>query len=137
MKFTLSWLKKHLETQVSPEDIAHRLTMLGLEVEKLEDPTSQLKGFVVGHIIEANQHPNADRLKLCQVDTGKAILQIVCGAPNARKNLKVALALPGTIIPNTGQALKTGLVRGVESQGMMCSSQELCLGDDHDGLFAI
>ena len=137
MKFTLSWLKKYLETQVSPEDIAHRLTMLGLEVEKLEDPTSQLKGFVVGHIIEANQHPNADRLKLCQVDTGKAILQIVCGAPNARKNLKVALALPGTIIPNTGQALKTGLVRGVESQGMMCSSQELCLGDDHDGLIEL
>ena len=137
MKFTFSWLKRHLDTQASPEEVAHRLTMLGLEVESLHDPAARLTGFVVGHVLEAVPHPNADRLRLCKVSTGQSILEVVCGAPNARAGLKVALATPGVVIPATNEPLKAGNVRGVMSQGMMCSSRELLLGDDHSGIIEL
>jgi phenylalanyl-tRNA synthetase beta chain len=134
MKFTLSWLKDHLETDASLSEIEARLTMLGLEVEGIEDPAKDLGGFIVAQIAEAEKHPDADRLRVCKVDTGSGIIQVVCGAPNARAGIKVILAQPGTFIPVTGEALKKGNVRGVESQGMMCSWRELKLGEDHDGI---
>ncbi len=137
MKFTLSWLKEHLDTDASVAAIAERLTALGLEVEGVDDPGAALAPFVVGHVIEAGPHPDADRLKLCRVDSGKEIVQIVCGAPNARTGLKVALALPGTVIPITGEKLKKGKIRGMESLGMMCSARELKLGLDHDGIIEL
>jgi phenylalanyl-tRNA synthetase beta chain len=134
MKFTLSWLKDHLETDATLAEIEVALTDIGLEVESIDDPAKQLGGFVVGHVLQAEKHPNADKLKLCQVDSGSGVLQVVCGAPNARAGLKVILAQPGTLIPHNGEALKKGNVRGVESQGMMCSWRELKLGEDHDGI---
>ncbi|CAA7623543.1 phenylalanine--tRNA ligase subunit beta [Magnetospirillum sp. SS-4] len=134
MKFTLDWLKDHLETDATLAEIETGLTAVGLEVEGVEDPSRHLEGFIVGHVLEADKHPNADKLKLCKVDTGSAVLQVVCGAPNARPGLKVILAQPGTYIPHSGETLKKGNVRGVESQGMMCSWRELSLGDDHDGI---
>ena len=137
MKFTLSWLKEHLDTTATLAEISAKLTATGLEVEGIADPGASLKGFVVGHILEANQHPNADRLRLCSVDAGSEKLQVVCGAPNARAGLKVVLAQPGTVIPATGAALKKGLVRGVESQGMMCSFEELKLSGDQDGIIEL
>ncbi|TAN63403.1 MAG: phenylalanine--tRNA ligase subunit beta [Magnetospirillum sp.] len=134
MKFTLAWLKDHLETTATLAEIETGLTAVGLEVEGIHDPAKHLGGFIVGHVLEAEKHPNADKLKLCKVDTGTATIQVVCGAPNARAGLKVILALPGTLIPHNGEVLKKGNVRGVESQGMMCSWRELGLGDDHDGI---
>ncbi len=134
MKFTLSWLKQHLETEASLAEIGEHLTRLGLEVEGIDDPAAKLGGFVVGHVLEADKHPNADRLRVCTVDTGSGTIQVVCGAPNARAGLKVILARPGTYIPVTGEVLKKGNVRGVESQGMMCSWRELALGEDHEGI---
>lgn len=134
MKFTLSWLKAHLDTDASLAEIDARLTMLGLEVEKIDDPAKDLAGFTVAHIVAAEQHPNADRLRVCKVDTGTGVIQVVCGAPNARAGIKVILAQPGCFIPVTGDKLKKGNVRGVESQGMMCSWRELGLGEDHDGI---
>lgn len=134
MKFTLNWLKSHLDTTATLAEIEIGLTSIGLEVEGVEDPSRHLGGFVIGHILEAEKHPNADKLKLCKVDSGKGILQVVCGAPNARAGLKVILAQPGTYIPIAGDVLKKGNVRGIESQGMMCSWRELKLGEDHDGI---
>lgn len=137
MKFTLSWLKRHLDTTAGIEEISRRLTMLGLEVESLEDPASRLGGFLTGHVLEAGKHPNADRLHLCKVSIGREVLQVVCGAPNARAGLKVVVATPGVVIPATGEALKKGNVRGVESQAMMCSWRELMLGEDHSGIIEL
>jgi phenylalanyl-tRNA synthetase beta chain len=137
MKFTLSWLKEHLDTDASASQIAARLTAIGLEVESLTDPGAGLAGFVVGEVITAEKHPNADKLRLCSVSDGKDRLQIVCGAPNARAGLKVVLARPGTVIPASGEALKLGTIRGVESRGMMCSARELLLGEDHDGIIEL
>ena len=137
MKFTLSWLKEHLETDASAGEIAARLTAIGLEVESLTDPGAGLAGFIVGEVITAEKHPNADKLRLCSVSDGKDKLQIVCGAPNARAGIKVVLARPGTVIPATGEALKLGTIRGVESRGMMCSARELLLGEDHDGIIEL
>jgi phenylalanyl-tRNA synthetase beta chain len=134
MKFTLSWLKRHLDTTAGVAEIAERLTMLGLEVESVVDPAASLSGFVTGHVLEADKHPNADRLRLCRVSIGQTTLQVVCGAPNARAGLKVVVATPGVVVPATGEALKKGNVRGVESQGMMCSRRELKLGEDHEGI---
>jgi len=134
MKFTLSWLKQHLDTDASLAAIDARLTELGLEVESVDDPAQNLGDFIVGHVLEAEKHPNADRLRVCKVDTGAATIQVVCGAPNARAGLKVILAQPGTFIPASNDTLKKGNVRGVESQGMMCSWRELGLGEDHDGI---
>ncbi|MBY0432394.1 MAG: phenylalanine--tRNA ligase subunit beta, partial [Rhodospirillales bacterium] len=135
MKFTLSWLKEHLATDASLTEISDRLTMLGLEVEGIIDPAAKLRPFTVAHIVEAEQHPNADRLRVCKVQAGGGkLLQIVCGAPNARAGIKVILAQPGDRVPATGDVLKKGAIRGVESQGMMCSWRELGLGEDHDGI---
>ncbi|NQW55036.1 MAG: phenylalanine--tRNA ligase subunit beta [Rhodospirillales bacterium] len=135
MKFTLSWLKEHLETEATLLQVRDTLTMLGLEVESLTDPAESLKGFVVGYVVEAVQHPNADRLRVCKVDTGSgSVVQVVCGAPNARTGMKGIFAPTGSYIPGTGITLKTSKIRGEESNGMLCSSRELQLGDDHSGI---
>jgi phenylalanyl-tRNA synthetase beta chain len=137
MKFTLSWLKEHLDTDADASTIGERLTAIGLEVESITDPGTALKDFIVGEVITAEKHPNADKLRLCSVSDGANTLQIVCGAPNARAGIKVVLARPGTTIPATGDALKLGTIRGVESRGMMCSARELLLGEDHDGIIEL
>jgi phenylalanyl-tRNA synthetase beta chain len=137
VKFTLSWLKEHLETDASVQQIADKLNSIGLEVEAITDPGAALKDFIVGEVVTADKHPNADKLRLCSVSTGTENLQIVCGAPNARAGIKVVLARPGTVIPATGEALKIGAIRGVESRGMMCSARELLLGEDHDGIIEL
>src|SRR6201999_3189630 len=103
----------------------------------IHNPAAGLEPFIVGHIADAKQHPNADRLRLCTVETGAETLQVVCGAPNARAGLKVVLARPGVRIPESGEVLKKGAIRGVESQGMMCSARELKLGEDHDGIIEL
>ncbi|MGZ5931503.1 MAG: YtpR family tRNA-binding protein, partial [Rhizomicrobium sp.] len=138
MKFTLSWLKEHLETDADAAMIAEKLTSIGLEVETLEDAGARLKAFVVAHVITAEKHPNADKLKLCMVDDGSgALIQVVCGAPNAHTGMKAVFARPGTVIPVTGEALKIGTIRGLESRGMLCSARELLLGEDHDGIIEL
>jgi phenylalanyl-tRNA synthetase beta chain len=137
MKFTLSWLKEHLDTTASLDEISAKLTATGLEVEGLENPGAALDGFIVAHIAEAKQHPNADRLRLCTVESGTETLQVVCGAPNARTGLKVVLARPGVKIPATGDVLKKGSIRGVESQGMLCSYAELKLTGDSAGIIEL
>src|SRR5882757_2118561 len=137
MKFTLSWLKEHLDTDADNATIGERLTAIGLEVEGITDPGAALTEFVVGEVVTAEKHPNADKLRLCSVSDGKDTLQIVCGAPNARAGIKVVLARPGTAIPATGDILKLGTIRGVESRGMMCSARELLLGEDHDGIIEL
>lgn len=137
MKFTLSWLKDHLETDADLASVTDTLTAIGLEVEGVEDPSADLAPFVIAEIVSAEKHPDADRLKLCRVSTGKEEVQVVCGAPNARAGLKGILAKPGVVIPHSGDVLKVGKIRGVESHGMMCSSQELNLGDDHDGIIEL
>jgi phenylalanyl-tRNA synthetase beta chain len=137
MKFTLSWLKTHLETRAEAPAIAAKLTDLGLEVEGIEDPAKALAPFVVGYVAEAKQHPNADRLRVCRVDTGKGVVQVVCGAPNARTGMKGVFAAPGTHIPGTGLDLKEGNIRGEASNGMLCSARELGLGTDHDGIIEL
>jgi phenylalanyl-tRNA synthetase beta chain len=133
MRFTYSWLSQYLETTANPETIAHHLTDLGLEVESVTDLGTTLKEFKVVEIIEATQHPDADRLKVCQANTGSETVQVVCGGPNARTGLKTILALPGMIIPSSGIALKAGKLRGVDSCGMLCSEQELGLPQEVPG----
>ncbi len=138
MKFTLTWLKEHLDTDADAQAIAEKLTSIGLEVESISDPGAQLADFTVAEIVTAEKHPNADKLRLCSVNAGDgAPLQIVCGAPNARAGIKVVLARPGTVIPASGEALKIGTIRGVDSYGMMCSARELLLGEDHDGIIEL
>lgn len=138
MKFPVSWLKEHLATDADVATIADKLTAIGLEVEAVEDPAEKLNGFIVAKIDVADQHPDADRLHVCKVDIGaKEPLQIVCGAPNARAGIKVVLARPGCVVPATGDVLKTGKIRGVESFGMMCSARELGLSEEHDGIIEL
>ena len=135
MKFTLPWLKEHLNTSASLDEIVDKLTMIGLEVERVEDKAKDYEAFKVAQIISAEQHPNADRLRVCQVDTGTGKpLQVVCGAPNARAGLKTVLGLPGTYIPAKNITLSVGKIRGVESQGMMISGAEIGFDDDADGI---
>ena len=134
MKFTLSWLKTHLDTDADLTTITDTLTRIGLELEGVEDRGAALAPFRIAHVIEAVQHPNADRLRACRVDTGAGIVSVVCGAPNARTGLKVVFAPPGAFIPGTGITLKIGEIRGVESAGMMLSSREMGMGDDHSGI---
>ncbi len=134
MKFTLSWLKDHLETDASLEEICARLTMIGLEVEDVDDKAA-FKPFVIAKVVFAEPHPNADKLKVLSVDTGSGEpVQVVCGAPNARKGLVGAFAAPGTYVPGIGVTLSVGNIRGVESRGMMCSEKELEISDDHTGI---
>jgi phenylalanyl-tRNA synthetase beta chain len=135
MKFTLSWLREHLDTDAPLDQLADKLTMIGLEVESIEDKAKALAAFKIASVISAEKHPNADKLRVCMVDTGAgAPVQVVCGAPNARAGMKGVFAPPGTVIPATGAELKIGTIRGVESRGMLCSARELGLGDDHDGI---
>ena len=134
MKFTLPWLKEHLETEATPDEIAATLTNLGLEVEDVQDRTSELAAFSVARVIEAVQHPNADRLRLCRVETMAGEVQVVCGAPNARTGMFGIFAPTGSTIPATGLVLTASKIRGVESQGMLCSARELGIGEDHDGI---
>ena len=138
MKFSLSWLKEHLDTDESLETLADKLTMIGLEVEHIEDQAKLLQPFTIAEIVEAVQHPNADRLRVCTVNVGEAApLQIVCGAPNARAGLKTVLARPGTFIPGKDFTIGLGNIRGVESQGMLCSAGELGLPDAIDGIIEL
>ena len=138
MKFTLSWLKAPLDTDADANTIADKLTSIGLEVESVEDAGARLKDFTVAYVISAEKHPNADKLKLCMVDTGAGEpVQVVCGAPNAHTGMKAVFAKPGVVIPVSGEALKIGTIRGLESRGMLCSSRELLLGDDHDGIIEL
>jgi tRNA-binding EMAP/Myf-like protein len=137
MKFTLSWLKRHLDTGAGAAEIAERLTALGLEVEKVEDRAAGLAPFTVGYVVEAKRHPNADRLSVCLVDTGQGIVQVVCGAPNARTGMKGVFAAAGTIIPGTQTLLTASTIRGVESNGMLCSMREMGLSDEHQGIIEL
>ena len=138
MKFTLSWLKDHLDTDASLGEIVERLTMIGLEVESVDDKAA-LKPFVIAKVLTAEQHPDADRLRVLMVDTGSGgnPVQVVCGAPIARAGLVGAFAAPGTYIPGTDITLSVGTIRGVESRGMMCSERELRLSDEHDGIIEL
>jgi phenylalanyl-tRNA synthetase beta chain len=135
MKFTLSWLKAHLDTQATLDEILTALNTIGLEVEGVEDRGAALANFRIAHVVEAEQHPNADRLRALKVDTGDGkLLSVVCGAPNARAGMKGVAALPGAFIPGTGITLKAGEIRGVKSEAMMLSAREMGLGDDHSGI---
>ncbi|WP_342628371.1 phenylalanine--tRNA ligase subunit beta [Nguyenibacter vanlangensis] len=136
MKFTLSWLRDHLDTTASVEEICAKLNTIGLEVESVADPGAALVPFRTARIIEAAQHPNADRLRVCRVDAGPGFdpVQVVCGAPNARTGLAVIFAPPGTYIPGLDTTIKAGAIRGETSGGMLCSLRELGLGDAHDGI---
>src|SRR5436853_855807 len=121
MKITLSWLKEYLDTNAPVEEISAKLTAIGLEVEGLEDPAKTLKGFVVGHVLECEKHPDADKLRCLIVDTGKEKLKVVCGAPNAKAGMKGVFAPAGSYIQGSNITLKKTLIRGAESNGMMCS----------------
>jgi phenylalanyl-tRNA synthetase beta chain len=136
MKFTLSWLKEHLDTDEGVEKLAEKLTMIGLEVESLEDKAKLLAPFIIARVISAEQHPNADRLRVCMVDTGDGgtPVQVVCGAPNARTGMLGVFSPPGTFIPGKNITLSVGTIRGVESRGMLCSEAELELSQNHDGI---
>ena len=135
MKFTLSWLKDHLDTEASLDAIAETLTRIGLEVEGIEDKAAALRPYVIAKVISAEQHPNADRLRVCSVDAGDGQpLQVVCGAPNARTGMLSVFAPPGTYVPGKNITLSVGTIRGVESRGMLCSGAELGLSEDHDGI---
>ena len=141
MKFTLSWLKDHLETDATLDQITEALTDLGLEVEEVIDPAQSLGAFRIARVIEAAQHPDADRLRLCRVETWpngpdapSEEVQVVCGAPNARTGMRGVFAPVGTHVPGTGVDLKPGVIRGQASNGMLCSERELMLSDAHDGI---
>jgi phenylalanyl-tRNA synthetase beta chain len=135
MKFTLAWLKDHLDTSAALGEIVETLTRVGLEVERVENPAVKYAGFVVARVLEAKQHPNADRLRVCVVDAGDgAPVQVVCGAPNARTGMTSVFSPVGTFIPGKNITLAKGVIRGVESNGMLCSAAELALSDDHDGI---
>ncbi len=137
MKFTLSWLKEHLDTSASLDEISHKLTAIGLEVEGIDDPAKTLDGFVVAHVVSAEKHPDADKLQCLVVDTGREKLKVVCGAPNARAGMKGVFAPSGSYIPGSDITLKKSLIRGQESNGMMCSERELLLSDEHKGIIEL
>ena len=137
MKFTWNWLQDHLETTASLDEILDVLPMIGLEVEDVDNPAQRLADFTVAEITSASRHPNADKLQICEVNTGDQTLQIVCGAPNARAGLKTVLALPGTYIPGLDITIKKGDIRGETSHGMLCSASELGISEAHDGIMEL
>ena len=137
MKFTLSWLKRHLDTTATLDEIVETLTDLGLEVEGVENPAARLASFTLARVKDAQQHPDADRLRVCSVETDEGIKQIVCGAPNARAGITVVLCKPGDYVPGIDVTLSVGKIRGVESHGMMASERELELSDEHDGIIEL
>ncbi len=135
MKFTLDWLKDHLDTDASVDEISKTLTMIGLEVEDVINEGEALKAFVTAHVVSAEKHPNADKLRVCKVDAGSGeLIDVVCGAPNARTGLKTVFAFPGTYIPGKDMTIGKGNIRGAVSNGMLCSGAELGLSNDHDGI---
>ena len=137
MKFTLSWLKSHLETTADLETIVNTLTKIGLEVEEVFNPAANLKGFITARAENVTMHPDSDHLHLLTVNTGKEKLQVVCGAPNVKEGLIGVFAPVGTLIPCYNEVLKVGKIRGQESFGMMCSEKELCIGEDHTGIIEL
>ena len=137
MKFTLSWLKRHLTTQASLDEVTEALTDLGLEVEDISNPADRLKDFTLGYVTRAEKHPEADRLRVCTVDTDEGALQIICGAPNARQGITVVVAKPGVYVPGIDTTIGVGKIRGIESFGMMASEKELELSDEHDGIIEL
>ena len=134
MKFTLGWLKNHLDTTATLAAITDKLTAIGLEVESVQDPAAQFAAFKVASVVSAEKHPDADRLRVCIVDTGAEKLQVVCGAPNARAGMKAVFAPAGSIIPSTGAMLKKGNIRGQESNGMLVSAAEMGLSNEATGI---
>jgi phenylalanyl-tRNA synthetase beta chain len=137
MKFSLSWLKEHLDTDADIQGVADALNRIGLEVEGIENSSEKLKGFTVAKVLTADRHPQADKLQVLTVDAGQGPLQVVCGAPNARAGLVGVFGVEGAVVPANGMVLKKTAIRGVESNGMMCSTRELELGDDHDGIIEL
>src|SRR5206468_9962273 len=138
MKFSLEWLRDHLDTGATPQEIAHKLTWLGLEVENLSNPAEALAPFRVAKVLTAEKHPQADKLQVLTVDAGTGEhIQVVCGAPNARAGMLGVFGPPGAYVPGSDLTLKVAAIRGVESRGMMCSSRELELGDDHSGIMEL
>ena len=137
MKFSLSWLKAHLDTDASAEAIADRLTNIGLEVEELSNPAEALAPFKVAKVLTAEKHPQADKLQVLTVDAGDGPVQVVCGAPNARAGMLGVFGPPGAYVPGSDMVLKVAAIRGVESRGMMCSVRELQLGDEHEGIIEL
>ena len=138
MIITLSWLKEHLKTNAKEAEIIDKLTNIGLEVEEVKENSSELRDFKIAKILKAEKHPNADKLKVCDVSIGgKEILKVVCGAPNARDGLITIYAPPGATIPKSKLKLKVATIRGVESRGMLCSENELNLSDDSDGIIEL
>lgn len=137
MKFTLSWLKEHLDTTASVEEITYALTDLGLEVEGVEDRGAKLRAFTLGFVKSAEKHPDADRLRVCQVETDEGLQQIICGAPNAREGITVVIAKPGVYVPGIDTTIGVGKIRGIESFGMMASERELELSEEHDGIIEL
>ncbi len=137
MKFTLSWLKSHLDTSATVAEIAEALTDLGLEVKGIENPGEKLAAFTIGKVVHAEQHPDADKLRVCRVATDEGELQIICGAPNARQGITVVVAKPGTYVPGIDTTIGVGKIRGVDSYGMMCSEREMQLSDEHDGIIEL
>lgn len=137
MKFTLSWLKSHLATDASVDQIADTLTDIGLEIEEVIDPSARLAAFTIGYVKSSAKHPEADKLRICEVVTDEGSTQIICGAPNAREGIYVVVAKPGTYVPGIDTTIGVGKIRGVESFGMMCSERELELSDEHDGIIEL
>ncbi|MEM9636270.1 MAG: phenylalanine--tRNA ligase subunit beta [Pseudomonadota bacterium] len=137
MKFTLSWLKDHLDTSATLDEIVYTLTDLGLEVEGVEDRGTRLRDFTIGYVKSAEKHPDADRLRVCQVDTDEGVKQIICGAPNAREGITVVVAKPGVYVPGIDTTIGVGKIRGIESFGMMASEREMELSDEHDGIIEL
>ncbi|NUH66637.1 phenylalanine--tRNA ligase subunit beta [Sulfitobacter sp. S0837] len=137
MKFTLSWLKDHLDTTASIDEITYALTDLGLEVEGVENPAAKLADFTLGYVQSAEKHPDADRLNVCQVETDEGVMQIICGAPNARAGITVVVAKPGVYVSGIDTTIGVGKIRGVESFGMMASEREMELSEEHDGIIEL
>ena len=137
MKFTLSWLKDHLDTEASLDEILYALTDLGLEVEEVVNPAAKLGAFTIAKVLHAEKHPDADKLRVCRVMTDEGEKQIVCGAPNARAGITVVLCKPGDYVPGIDTTLGIGKIRGVESHGMMASERELELSDEHNGIIEL
>ena len=137
MKFSLDWLKEHLDTDAPTEAIADKLTAIGLEVESVSNPAEALAPFRVARVLSAEKHPQADKLQVLSVDAGEGPVQVVCGAPNARAGMLGVFGPPGAYVPGSDLTLKVAAIRGVESRGMMCSSRELELGDDHSGIIEL
>ena len=138
MKVSLKWLQDYVDLSgISSEDIVEKLTSTGLEVDDVIDYGKIFENYVVGHVVKKQKHPNADKLSLCEVDTGEGTVAVVCGAPNVGENQKVILARTGAVLPGTDFKIKKVKIRGQESNGMICSEKELGLGDNHDGIMVL